>query len=219
MATPQPNPGTTARPRSRGALVLGGVLTVLLVLSSCGSSPDEPAAGTAFNRTDVQFAQDMIPRQRQAATMSALARTHSSDPGVIALAARIHRAQGPWTEDMNGCLSRWDDTNRPGMRGSGDPDNMMGSDDPGDMMGSDEFGPGGSNGMMSRDGLEGMATMRGAVFDRTFLKEMVQHHQATLDLAKRELARGTSPTAKNLAAKVQMRQGPELKEMRRLMQP
>ncbi len=61
--------------------------------------------------------------------------------------------------------------------------------------------------------------MHGASFDRTFLKMMVRHHLATLDLAKSEIENGTSPAARNLAKNAQMMQGPELRKMRQLMQP
>lgn len=140
----------------------GGALALALVLTGCGATQKEPAAGTTFNRTDVHFAQDMIPRQGQAATMSALAKTHASDPAVVVLAGRIHGAQGPWTRVMNGCLTRWD------------------HDAPSEMM--------------------------------------IRHHLATLSLAKSEIAHGTSPSARDLATKVERMQGPELSQMRRLMQ-
>ncbi|MGI8434929.1 MAG: DUF305 domain-containing protein [Nocardioidaceae bacterium] len=204
----------TARHRSGAALLGGGAVALVLALSGCGATQSAPSAGGAFNRADVQFAQTMIPRQQQAYAMSALAMTHSSDPAVVALAARIRGDQGSWTKDMSGCLTRWDHTRPSGMMSPSGKNGMMGSGDAKGMMGST-----GRNGMMSRAGLRGLASKHGASFDAMFLKMMVRHHVATLSLAKGEGASGTSPAAKKLAEKVQMMQGPELRRMRRLMQP
>lgn len=196
---------TPIRPRTLSAVVGGGAVALILVLSGCGAgTTDGTASAAGYNRSDVQFAQAMIPRQRQAAQMSALARTHASDPAVVALAARIRGAQGSWTDAMTGCLTRW---------GRSGPSGMMSRFDDNEMMGSD------SNGMMSRANLHGLASRHGAGFDRMFLRMMVRHHRATIALAKHEGTKGTSPDARKVAAKVQMMQGPELKEMRRLMQP
>src|SRR5215207_4062578 len=82
---------------------LAGVLAAgAVVLVACGGGGSK-----AYNDTDVQFAQGMIPHHRQAIEMADLALTDAETPAVKDLAMRIKEAQDPEIARMTGWLRDW----------------------------------------------------------------------------------------------------------------
>ncbi len=62
-----------------------------------------------------------------------------------------------------------------------------------------------------------LAALDGAAFDKAFLTAMVAHHEQGLALAATEMADGTEPAAKALAARITTERKPQLERMRTLL--
>lgn len=168
-------------------------LAAAVVLTSCGDNDSAdgagavtsatvtaPAGATApvtadHNQADIRFAEGMIPHHRQAVAMAALVPSHSTDPQVIDLAARIQQAQDPEIATMTGWLQEWgvalpEETGHSGM-------------DHGDMPG-----------MMTDEQMAQLEAARGPEFDRMWLTMMIDHHEGAVQMARTELAEGSIPT-------------------------
>ncbi len=162
-------------------------LVLTALVAACGGSDHDSA--------DVTFAQQMIPHHRQAVEMARMAATHDAGPEVRALAEKIEAAQGPEIRTMTGWLRDWDEKvpSSTGMSG------------------------GSMGGMMSGSDMKALDRARGADFDRLFLTQMVEHHSGAIDMARTELAKGSSPEAKKLAGSVVKSQGAEIAQMKKLL--
>jgi len=157
------------------------------------AASNAPAAGQQHNQADVVFLQNMIPHHQQAIMMSQMALTHATTPKVKDLAARIQTGQNPEIQQMRGLLAAWGVPANPG--GMGPMGGMMG--------GAGGMGPG---------------MMTGTTFDRTFLQNMIVHHQGAIDMSQTELAQGSNPDTRQLAQKIINTQQAEIKEMQTLLQ-
>jgi uncharacterized protein (DUF305 family) len=188
------------------ALAVAAAATGLL--AGCGgnttsantTTPAPSAASNApttgqqqHNQADVVFLQNMIPHHQQAIMMSQMALTHATTPKVKDLAARIQAAQNPEIQQMRSLLAAWGVPANPG--GMGPMGGMMG--------GAGGMGPG---------------MMNGTTFDRTFLQNMIVHHQGAIDMSQTELAQGSNPDTRQLAQKIINTQQAEIKEMQTLLQ-
>jgi uncharacterized protein (DUF305 family) len=125
-----------------------------------GSASD---SGDAFSTTDIMFAQMMIPHHEQAVEMSTLAETRSTNPEILALAARIKAAQSPEIEQM----TVW-------LEASGVSDMDMGHSGHGM----------GEMGMIDEAQMTALAAARGVAFDTLYLEGMIQHHLGAIDMAQ-----------------------------------
>lgn len=201
--------------RAKKTLSIAAVLLAgTLPLAGCGSSADgnsNESAGssagastsTAHNKTDIQFAQDMIPHHGQAIDMAKMAKTKATSDQVKKLAADIQAAQGPEIVKMTGWLNSW---------GASVPaTNMAG------MPGMDHGGDSSSPGMMSTVDMRKLEKARGASFDRMFLQMMIKHHQGALQMAKTEQAQGKNAAAVDLARSIQASQSAEIAKMRQML--
>jgi uncharacterized protein (DUF305 family) len=157
------------------------------------AASNAPAAGQQHNQADVVFLQNMIPHHQQAIMMSQMALTHAATPKVKDLAARIQAGQNPEIQQMRGLLAAWGVSANPG--GMGPMGGMMG--------GAGGMGPG---------------MMTGTTFDRTFLQNMIVHHQGAIDMSQTKLAQGSNPETRQLAQKIINTQQAEIKEMQTLLQ-
>ena len=188
------------------ALAVAAAATGLL--AGCGgnttsantATPAPSAASNApttgqqqHNQADVVFIQNMIPHHQQAIMMSQMALTHATTPQVKDLAARIQAAQNPEIQQMRGLLAAWGVPANPG-------------------------GMGPMGGMMGGVGGMGPGMMNGTTFDRTFLQNMIVHHQGAIDMSQTELAQGSNPDTRQLAQKIINTQQAEIKEMQTLLQ-
>src|SRR5829696_1886134 len=116
------HPGHWSRavPTGRRALAIGALL--LVVLTGCGDADDDSGGRTVAATTggsavatsqadhdeaDVRFSMMMVPHHLQAVEMANLVTTRSTDPDLLALAARIAEAQSSEVAEMTGWLGEW----------------------------------------------------------------------------------------------------------------
>jgi uncharacterized protein (DUF305 family) len=161
--------------------------------SATGASNTETGAG--FSSTDIMFAQMMIPHHEQAIEMSTLAETRSTNPEILALAARIKAAQTPEIVQM----TTWLDA-------SGKSDVDMG-----------HMGHGmGEMGMLDDAQMTALSDARGAAFDTLYLEGMIQHHLGAIDMAQMILG-SANPEVKKLGEDVVSSQKTEVEQMKKML--
>lgn len=152
-------------------------------------SASEPGA---LSQPDVMFLQMMIPHHEQAVEMSTLAETNSTNPEVLALAARIKAAQGPEIELMTNLLT---DAGQAMMM-----DHSMGD-----------------NGMMGMDDMLALATATGNEFDVLYLTGMIAHHEGAIGMAHPEIRESANSDVRSLAKNIVSSQTAEIAEMTKLL--
>ncbi|GAB2962654.1 DUF305 domain-containing protein [Amycolatopsis acidiphila] len=141
--------------------------------------------------------------------MADLVSGRTSNAKVADLAHRIQQAQDLEIQKMTGWLTAWGaaptstDTTMPGASG-GHPM-------------PDTSGTSSMAGMMSEADMTALRGMTGAEFDRRWLQMMIQHHQGAIDMARTELAQGSSADAKTLAQQIIEGQQAEITEMNGLL--
>lgn len=138
-------------------LALGAIVAIALT-SVAPAVSAQPAAAA-----EVAFMQGMIMHHAQAITMSAMVRTRTTRPELLLLAERIDVSQ----QDELATMRRWLDDHHasamsPDMPGMHDAQAMPG--------------------MLSTAQLAQLADARDAVFDRLFLRCMIQHHEGALQM-------------------------------------
>ncbi|WP_433243927.1 DUF305 domain-containing protein [Actinomadura nitritigenes] len=188
------------------AIALVAVPALAFALAACGDSDDKggskpsatpsmsaSAAQASHNEQDVMFAQMMIPHHRQAVEMAGLAPSRAASAQVKVLAAGIEKAQAPEIATMTGWLKDW-----------GAPAAMTG-------MHHDMPGIMGEKDMTSLKGL------KGAAFDKAFLRMMIEHHQGAVTMARAEGRSGQNADAKAMAASIVRTQTAEIAKMRGLL--
>jgi uncharacterized protein (DUF305 family) len=130
-------------------------------------APDTPAVLPPISHADVEFMQGMIMHHSQAVEMTALIPSHSENPQVRALGARISSSQSDEIRMMRRWLvARGQATSMqmpgmPGMDMSGNSMSLM-------------------PGMLTPEQMEALKKARGKEFDRLFLSGMIQHHGGAL---------------------------------------
>lgn len=193
--------------RHRDGSIPAALVAVLLTLAfvAAGCSSDDPDLGSTssanrFNTADVMFVQGMIPHHEQAVTMSTMAQTRASDPKVIDLAARINAAQQPEIDEMGSWLADWNvdqsATNHHLAMGHGSSGMQM-------------------QGMLTAAQLESLANESGAAFDARYLRDMIEHHEGAVVMAKNVKAMGWSPRVSNLADAIIVSQTKEIALMQK----
>lgn len=193
--------------RGRFAFAVG-IVAVSLTLAACSggtstAAPGDASVSTEKNDADIRFAQGMIPHHQQAVEMAELAIKQAQNPEVRKLAEQIKGAQDPEIQQMLGFLRAW------------------GAAAPGDSMdGMDHGGSGGheGTGMMTPEELDQLKNAIGVEFDKRFLQLMIAHHEGAITDAKRELAEGVNPQAKQLATQIIAAQMAEITRMQQLLQ-
>jgi uncharacterized protein (DUF305 family) len=197
-----------------GAVVLIGLIT-LGALSACtinltgnggmgdhsmmndnGSNTDSVVTDE-FGTVDIMFAQMMIPHHEQAIEMSTLAETRTTNPEVLALAAKIKSAQTPEIEQMKAWLA---------VSGSSDMDHMGHDMD----HGMDQMG------MLDEAQMSALAVANGAAFDTLYLEGMIAHHLGAIDMAQMILS-SANPEVKKLGENIVSSQRAEIDQMRKLL--
>ena len=179
----------------------------MLVLAGCGreDGAQEPLADD-HNQTDLSFASGMIPHHQQAIVMSDMAATQAQSPEVKNLAAHIKAGQEPEIRLMQGLLSRWGATAKPGTPG-------------GDHTGHGAAHGGGAAhpGVLNETQLGQLRSSSGNTFDRLFLDYMIFHHEGAVITAQDELNAGVSIELRNLARSIIDTQRAEIREMKGLL--
>jgi uncharacterized protein (DUF305 family) len=142
-----------------GSSLLVASLTGCVTVNSRPGNNDMPGmnhgSGHSMYITDKQsFAAAMIPHHQQAIDMSSYAKTNTSNPEILALAAKITSEQGPEIQKMT-----------PWLDGKA-VDYMM-------MM----------DGMLSPMQLSTLRASKEADFDKLYIQYMVQHHEGAIKMA------------------------------------
>jgi len=144
-----------------------------------------------YSRSDIMFAQMMIPHHQQAVDMGTLAETRASNPKVKALAAQIKAEQAPEIETMKGWL-----------------DTANASLDMGHDMGMD--------GMLTDDEFEALKNSTGAEFDKLYLEGMINHHGGAISMAVMVM-HSKNANVKAMSAAILASQVKEVKYMQQLL--
>jgi len=193
------------RARALAALALGTALTLsgcTIVLGQPGGDPYPGMRGDSggmmgdsgsgeFSRSDIMFAQMMIPHHQQAVDMSDLAIETTADPEVRDLAEQIRDAQAPEIETMNGWLAE---------AGAG---TSMGHDM-------------GMGGMLSDDQMAALQDATGPEFDRLYLEGMIRHHEGAIRMTQMILG-SDNPEVRGLGEAIVDSQTAEIALMRRML--
>jgi uncharacterized protein (DUF305 family) len=204
---------------TRIAAVLVAFFAALLLASCSGSGsgsqehtgahPTEESAGTAqppgFNADDHAFATNMIPHHQQAIELSALAPERSTDPELIALAAKISAEQEPEIKALRVFLVQWDEN----------PDDDASQDEPGH---GEHGGHGAMAGMVDDATMTRLQSLRGTEFDTLWLQSMISHHQGAIEMAKAEVANGQNEDVKRMAQTMIDAQQAEITQMKQMLE-
>ena len=122
-------------------------------------------------RADVEFMQGMIMHHTQAVEMTALIESHTTNPHVRAIGAKISRSQADEIRMMERWLAARGQATSMAMPGMPDMD-----------INGKPMGP--MPGMLTPAQMEALRNARGAEFDRLFLTGMIQHHGGALIMVK-----------------------------------
>ena len=131
--------------------------------------PNTHGALPPRSQAEIEFMQGMIMHHQQAVEMTALIPSHTENPDVRLLGARISRSQS----DEIHFMQRW-------LEARGEPTSMEMPGMPGmDMSGKAmPLMPG----MLTPEQMDALRKARGAEFDRLFLTGMIQHHGGALTM-------------------------------------
>jgi uncharacterized protein (DUF305 family) len=133
--------------------------------------PDTRPAMPPKSAADIDFMQGMIMHHSQAVEMTALIESHTENPEIRALGARISRSQSDEIQFMKRWLTARGEATSMEMRGMPDMD-MHGN--PMQAM----------PGMLTPQQMTALRAARGAEFDRLFLTGMMQHHNGALIMVR-----------------------------------
>lgn len=188
----------------RWSVAVTTVLLAVLALTGCSSDEPDHAAGmhhggadlpSGVNQADVRFASMMIPHHEQAIEMSdALLAKEGIDPRVASLAERIKQAQGPEIEQMQQWLDDWETGMDGGMDGGHGP------------------------GMMDEGDRVALEEAEGEAASRLFLRQMIEHHEGAIEMARDEVADGRHPDVVGLAGSIVATQTLEIEQMNELLE-
>lgn len=179
-----------------------GVVTLaaLSTLMACSSTAPRETTTTSsvaaqpHNQADITFAQNMIPHHQQAIEMSDIMLAKQGiDLRVVDLANKIKAAQGPEIQQMQSWLGQW---------GSPTTGNMAGHD---------------MSGMMSEQDLTALKNAQGVDASKTFLTQMIAHHQGAITMAQDEIKNGQYPPAVSLAQSIATGQQQEITDMQGIL--
>ena len=132
--------------------------------NTTGQAPPRSAA-------DIDFMQGMIMHHTQAVEMTALIPSHTDNPEVHLLGARISRSQ---SDEMQ-FMQRW-------LIARGEPTSMAMPGMPDMDMSGHPMAP--MPGMLTPAQMSALRNAKGADFDHLFLTGMIQHHNGALIMVK-----------------------------------
>lgn len=187
---------------------IGVGIALALTLSGCmggygmpgGTSSQGSSAQPieSFNQADVHFNMMMIPHHEQAIEMSDIILSADGiSPETAALAQQIKDAQAPEITQMTTWL---EDRGYPASSGMSDMPGMQGGD-----------------GMLSDDDLDELRTLTGEDAERTFLLQMIEHHEGAIQMAEDEIATGEDADTISLCRSIVTSQTAEIMVMRQLL--
>ena len=124
-----------------------------------------------LSQADVAFMQGMIMHHSQAVEMTALIPSHTTDPDIRALGAKISSSQS----DEIAFMKRW-------LAARGESVTMAMTSMPGMHMKDDAMPS--MPGMLTPQQMDALRKAKGEEFDRLFLTGMIQHHNGALVMVK-----------------------------------
>ena len=184
---------------ARGPLVLAfvalaaGLLSVLFL-----AQPNSPGESSV----EVGFARDMAVHHAQATDMAETVRRNTQDENIYALASEIVIIQQLQIGQIRGWLGNWDLPEE-------------GNDLPMTWMGHPTSGP--MPGMASSEQISRLASLPQAEMEIEFLRLMIPHHQAGVEMAQAILDRTRRPEVRKLAQDILAGQAPEIMFMQDLL--
>ncbi|MBX3132270.1 MAG: DUF305 domain-containing protein [Gemmatimonadaceae bacterium] len=171
-----------------------------------------------YTEADLRFMTDMIGHHAQAILISRWVPTHTSDPELATLAARIINAQ---TDDIT-LMQRWlADRSRPFPRVSREgvltpPPAATADERAGHGMHHDH---GTMAGMLSEAQLAELDAARGEAFNLLFLQRMISHHRGAVTMVQQLIRDGGAidETVFRFAADVEVDQSTEIRRMLQML--
>ncbi len=133
--------------------------------------PGTTGQAPQLSPADIDFMQGMIMHHSQAVEMTALIPSHTSNPQVHLLGARINRSQ---SDEMQ-FMQRW-------LIARGQPTSMAMPGMPDMDISGHPMAP--MPGMLTPAQMAALRAAHGAQFDRLFLTGMIQHHNGALIMVK-----------------------------------
>lgn len=164
------------------------------------------SAPGAFNDADVAYAQGMIAHCSQLVEMSGLAPARASNQEVKSLASGTMTDEEAELTAVRSWLRHWNRPESADEAGMGGMD--MGGDDGSDMM---------MSGSMSDADMEKLKAAMGPVFDRAFVKAMIEHRNGEIETARDEKKNGRNATVKQQAEMMATMQEDEVESLTRLL--
>lgn len=160
---------------------------------------DFPAEGSA----EAGFARDMAVHHAQAVEMAEIIRARTDDPEIQVLALDIALTQQAQIGQMQGWLDVWDlppTATQPAMAWMGHPTR----------------GP--MPGMATTDELAQLRVLPAGKADMLFLRLMIAHHRAGIDMAQGVIDRSERPEVVRLANAIKDAQRAEVEQMEKMLQ-
>ena len=144
----------------------------------------------------------MIAHHGQAIELAAMVPERSTNPELIALAAKISAEQEPEIKALRVFLVQWDEN----------PDDDASQGEQGE-----HGGHGAMAGMVDEATMAKLQSLRGTEFDTLWLQSMISHHQGAIEMAKAEIANGDNVDAKTLATNIVTTQEAEIGQMKQML--
>ena len=190
--------------------IVGGILITVLLSSivgrtsyggmmSWGSNRIDSGAATQIvtsNSIDQHFIEQMIPHHNGAIAMATVALKKSTHPEIKTLAQAIIKSQTQETQDMQGWYINWFGQNVPTTSTSFTGGGMM------------------SGSGMHMGGEQDIVALENAPdFDKTFIEQMIPHHQLAIMMAQMLSAGTNRPEMQQLAKNIITSQSQEIQQM------
>lgn len=199
-----------AASRSRGLLVLLGVLTaVALLAAGAGLAVVTGVGGGAKpgeSSVDAGFARDMSTHHNQATQMAQVVRDNGTDPAIRLIAFDIETQQLGQIGQMRGWLETWGQTPQSDVP-------QMAWMTGGHAMAEGELMPG----MATTAELARLRGLTGKPLDVYFLQLMIRHHRGGLEMAQDAAQHATQPYVRELGTKIAQSQQAEVVTMEQLL--
>jgi uncharacterized protein (DUF305 family) len=160
------------------------------------------------SQADVDFMQGMIMHHAQAVEMTALIPSHTENPAVRSLGARISSSQ---SDEMK-FMQRW-------LQARGEPISMSMPGMPDMDMSGQPMAP--MPGMLTPPQMSALRKAKGAEFDHLFLAGMIQHHTGALNMVQtlfNSAGAGQDADLFNFATDVDNTQRAEIRIMQSLLE-
>lgn len=210
--------------RTRAVALWGSVAVFLLATVAAAvtvgyvaaeAEPSQPAPGT--DSVEAGFSRDMQVHHAQAVEMATMIRDRSDDVGIRALALDIAAGQ----QQQIGQMFAWLETWRVPQTGDQDPmawmTQQMDHDAATSRTHMQPMSDGRMPGMASEEEMEQLEASAGADAEVLWLRLMIQHHRAGVEMAQAVLKLTDEPVVRRLATSMVSAQESELSQLEQLL--